>query len=689
MRILGRFAARLAPLAAIVAATSACDGDAHGLTWRILLPDEAGVRPAAIEARIQRGGCGAGGEVLYRVDLLPTPMMPDAGGGATEAGAVDAGPGPVDAGPGAADAGTGGMDGSVVRVDAGPGMLAPLTPPKLPPGTYGFAATGRDDTCHIVLAGCTQLTLPDGADPATVETNLLAVGGAVLDCPSTRCRGGRCEQVDAGPRPDGATPDGGDASVDAGPPADACVPIAPGTDTCSDGLDGDCDGLIDCADGDCSGDPACDACIGMMCGDCQRCVAGACAADDTVGCAAGGSCHGGSCCTGCWDGTACATGDTSDACGVDGAACTACGCASDTCTAGSCGIGVSVQTIATGSAHACAVDSTGRLWCWGDNASAQLGVGPGVMGADAPRIVDGATDWQQVDAGGTHTCARKTDGTLFCWGANATGQLGIGDRVIRNVPTSVAGTWNQVVAGVGHTCGRRSDGTVACWGGNAFGEAGSPAATDQLSPNAIDGSSTGWTSVAAGSSFSCGVRSGTVLCWGHDANGELGNGVMDGAPHATPTAIMSMNLFMDVAASFEHACALTTSGGISCWGAGADGRLGGGSTAGTATPLVAAVPTGFERVAAGYQHTLAVLAGDLYSWGDNSAGALGDPTTTGRSTAEVVTAPAGTWAELAGGDGFSCGVMANGSAWCWGTDALGQLGNGAAGSSGTPVRVCF
>lgn len=688
-----RFSPVLGPLALSAVLACGCGGDPHGLTWRILLPDEAGPRPAAIEARILRGGCGASDEVVYRADVLPSLAPADAGVAPRPDGTIavpDAGVPLPDAGPDAMDATAGSMDGGGVRSDAGPGVIEPLSPPRLAPGTYGFAATGRDATCHIVFAGCTQITLPATADPTTVETVLLAVGGSVLDCPATRCDNGRCEQVDAGPpRPDGAVPDG---STDTGvPPADACVPLPPGVDTCTDGLDGDCNGLIDCADPGCAGDPACDACIGVPCGECEMCAGGACVAmADGSGCG-GGACYGGACCTGCWNGTDCQAGDTPSACGVGGGACSSCACASDSCSGGSCGIGVQVGTISAGARHACAIDIDGRLWCWGDNSSAQLGVGPGVMGADAPRFVDAATDWQRIEAGGSHTCAIKTDGSLYCWGQNARGQLGIGDTVIRNVPTNVAGSWSEVSAGVSHTCALRTAATVACWGGNTQGEAGAGAGTDHLAPNAIDGSSPGWTIVTAGDGFSCGVRTGGVYCWGQNADGQLGNGAADATAHPTPTGLMGSALpaFAHVAASYRHACARTAMDEVYCWGAGSDGQLGGGLTASSSVAAPASMLSGFTNVAAGYWQSAAVHGGELYTWGGNTSGELGDPASTGRSTPDVVVDPAGTWTEVTAGDGFSCGVMDDGSVWCWGSDAMGRLGNGADGDSPAPVRVCF
>jgi alpha-tubulin suppressor-like RCC1 family protein len=126
--------------------------------------------------------------------------------------------------------------------------------------------------------------------------------------------------------------------------------------------------------------------------------------------------------------------------------------------------------------HTCAVRTDGTLWCWGRNSDGELGIGPGAS-KNTPAQVGKATDWSLVSSGGYstyHSCAVKTTGTLWCWGGNTSGQLGDGTRISRDTPTQVgsATNWSDVAPGSNHTCAVRTDGTLWCWGTNHNGQLG-------------------------------------------------------------------------------------------------------------------------------------------------------------------------------------------------------------------------
>ncbi|HSZ30297.1 MAG TPA: hypothetical protein VK784_11175, partial [Pseudonocardiaceae bacterium] len=188
------------------------------------------------------------------------------------------------------------------------------------------------------------------------------------------------------------------------------------------------------------------------------------------------------------------------------------------------------NSITVGGFHTCATRSDGTLWCWGSNDFGQLGIG-NTISQDLPQQVTtpASTGWTSVTAGGEHTCATRSDGTLWCWGYNGVGQLGIGNTISQDLPQQVtspaADGWASGTAGYQHTCAARSDGTLWCWGYNSDGQLGIGSHTSQDLPQQVTTpASTGWTSVTAGDFHTCATRTHAVWCWGLNQSGQLGIG---------------------------------------------------------------------------------------------------------------------------------------------------------------------
>ena len=205
--------------------------------------------------------------------------------------------------------------------------------------------------------------------------------------------------------------------------------------------------------------------------------------------------------------------------------------------------------IAAGGAHTCALLSGGTISCWGSNVYGQLGNGS-TTDALTPGPVSGITTATAISVGYYHTCAILSGGTVSCWGDNTYGQLGTG-----TVTTATA-----IAVGGFHTCALLSSGTVSCWGRNDHGQLGG-------------GTVTAATAISAGGYHTCALLSGgTVSCWGLNDYGQLGNGTV-----ATATAIS--------AGGGGHTCALLTGGTVSCWGRNGTGQLGNGTTTNSSTPV--------------------------------------------------------------------------------------------------------
>ncbi len=236
-----------------------------------------------------------------------------------------------------------------------------------------------------------------------------------------------------------------------------------------------------------------------------------------------------------------------------------------------------------------------------------------------------------------------------------------------------------VVAGWDHSCALTGAGGVVCWGSNAQGQLGDGTHAGRALPRSVVGLARGVQALAAGTGFTCALTTaGGVLCWGDNRFGQLGDGTT--TPRATPVAVQGLGTGVAaLEAGYHHACARTTAGQVMCWGSNLTGQLGDGSTGNQRSlPVeVAGLPPGAALLAIGYHHTCASVAdGALYCWGGNYQGQLGDGTTSHRATPGAVLGLAGSVVSLAAGGGHTCAVVEGGGVSCWGFNDDGEIGDG-------------
>ena len=259
---------------------------------------------------------------------------------------------------------------------------------------------------------------------------------------------------------------------------------------------------------------------------------------------------------------------------------------------------VAVNTIATattitaGAYHTCAVVSDGHVHCWGENATGQLGDGTNTNAATPVTVSALASAPLAIAAGGQHTCALLSGGTVACWGDNHYGQLGDGSQVSSSTPVTVAGLNNAtaLVAGLRHTCALRADHTVTCWGGNETGQLGNGTDTDASSPVAVTGINNAIAITAEGGTTCALLADHTVQCWGYNWFGELGQGSNQGPSGCSvgtmwvggsPCSMVPVTVAgISDAVAVAGTCALRASGEALCWGPNSNGELGYGITAG-------------------------------------------------------------------------------------------------------------
>ena len=168
-----------------------------------------------------------------------------------------------------------------------------------------------------------------------------------------------------------------------------------------------------------------------------------------------------------------------------------------------------------------------RVWTWGDNTRGQLGDNTTISRSSPGTTAGGGTTWSQVSAGNQHTVAVKTDGTLWTWGLNTSGQLGTGNTTARSSPVTTAGggtTWSQVSAGGFHTAAIKTDGMLWTWGYNGYGQLGDNTQNNRSSPVTTAGGGTTWSQVNCGWYHTAAIKTdGTLWTWGYNGYGRLGD----------------------------------------------------------------------------------------------------------------------------------------------------------------------
>jgi alpha-tubulin suppressor-like RCC1 family protein len=345
--------------------------------------------------------------------------------------------------------------------------------------------------------------------------------------------------------------------------------------------------------------------------------------------------------------------------------------------AGGSGFLGNVTTLAAGAYHSVAVRSDGSAWTWGNNSNGQLGnnsnfCSPGpCVGSSTPVQVVGAggtgtlANVVSVAAGATHTVALRSDGTVWTWGDNSSGQLGNGSTCSpapcgSKVPVQVVGQGGvgtlanivAVAAGGSHSIALASDGSVWSWGLNTNGQLGDNTMTLRNTPvHALTGVSgcavnlCNIVAVAGGAGHTVGLSAdGTVYTWGYNLHGQLGNGNTATDMH-TPV----------------HVCAV-------------------GQTA----PCGAFLSDIGAISANGWDTMAASNAGTAYTWGFGTYGELGNNSTTANQNVPVQVSGLANVATISEGTYHSTAVKADGSVWSWGNNGDGELGNNTASCGASP-----
>lgn len=268
---------------------------------------------------------------------------------------------------------------------------------------------------------------------------------------------------------------------------------------------------------------------------------------------------------------------------------------------------------------------------------------------------------------------------FFCLIALALGACGDGEPTGPPVPPGAL-AFDVVDAGYLHACGLARAGQAYCWGGNAFGSIGDGTATTRLAPTRVAGNHR-FVALDVGAAHACALTgTGDAWCWGYGDEGQLG--APGGFIAREPVAVAGGHAFTAISAGHAHSCGLTEAGVAWCWGDDSAGQLGDGAAGvgGSDVPVRVQFALPFASVHAGYYQTCGLTAdGAAWCWGMGVNGQNGDGTTESRTT-PVAVGGGHAFDVMALGDRFVCASNAEGT-WCWGANRAGERGAAADGDA--------
>jgi len=345
--------------------------------------------------------------------------------------------------------------------------------------------------------------------------------------------------------------------------------------------------------------------------------------------------------------------------------------------------------LTVGDLNACYVLSTTNVKCWGYNDKGVVGDGT-FDNATTPKDVVGLTGVASLSAG-QGICAVTTTGGLKCWGVAGVNGTMNDSSTATDFPGLSSGVASVSVGGT-TACAVLTSGALNCWGSNFHGQLGNGTTTDSMTPVQVSGLTSGIASVSIGEFHTCALTtSGGVQCWGKNASGQMGNGQYDQATiYQVPTQVTGLTSgVVAITAGMEFNCALLATGAVQCWGRGDNGQLGNGTTTSSNVPVqVTGLTSGVVAISAGDSYVCALMdSGALKCWGRNLSGQLGDGTTTDSSIpVDVIGLDAPAKAVAAGG-GQTCVLIEVNDVRCVGANYYGGLGNGTEDNSSTYGKV--
>ena len=344
-----------------------------------------------------------------------------------------------------------------------------------------------------------------------------------------------------------------------------------------------------------------------------------------------------------------------------------------------------------------------KLWTFGRNDYGQLGLGDVGTNYSSPKQIPSTTAWKagwgQISQDDAYNgAAIKEDGTLFTWGRNSYGVMGINTPSSNptsaySSPVQVPGTtWSQISLGNGLAHAIKTDGTLWAWGGGGTGALGQNDLVARSSPIQIPG--TTWSYVINNGSGALATKTNGRLCaWGFGATGRFG--LSAAADASSPTQIPGTTWTNKISFRNIGGFAIKTNGTLWAWGDNEEGQLAQNNTTKRSSPVQIGSDTTWALLTGGYRGGLATKTdGTLWAWGRNDNGKLGQNQGPGQlaDVSSPVQIPGTTWPtsdnnHLNGSMTSSHAIKTDGTLWGWGNNQYGQLGQGDVSILSSPVQI--
>lgn len=361
----------------------------------------------------------------------------------------------------------------------------------------------------------------------------------------------------------------------------------------------------------------------------------------------------------------------------------------DLTTPGTISGGIVWKQIDAGEAFACGLDISGNAYCWGRNVEGQLGVGYSSTREETPQTVQGSIVFSSISVG-RDVCGVTSDNTLLCWGLLSTSDSGGGTVIVpkRESPTPMGPgiSWAKVTNGRGTDCGLDTTGNAYCWGEGDLGQRGDGANNNTESTPQLVSGNYKFKDISSGSNHVSALthpdlhRVNLAVGWGEDSEYGLGN---DSATddESIPRLAYGRIDWWQYDPGANHGCGITFDQDMYCWGNNGGGQLGINSTTTSQTPALVNGGHKWIYVEADHYITCGITTlNDAYCWGDNDgtlsgARRIGDGTTTDRTVPALVSG-GHKWKSIQSSNRITCGVTTSGVGYCWGTEAVGEMGDG-------------